>query len=59
MRAFPIGWRPKPSELIAIKRATIELGITRTQLLRTATAEWLQEQQRQGVLSKGTAAAFN
>jgi hypothetical protein len=56
--AAPIGFRPKPAEARAIKRAQIELGINRSTLLRCALRDWLANAQREGVLSAGTAAAF-
>ena len=56
--AFPIGFRPKPEEARAIKRAQIELGINRSTLLRIALRDWLENAQRRGVLSAGTATAF-
>jgi len=59
MALAPIGWRPTPSETVAIRRAVVELNVNRSTLLRTAVNEWLQDQQRRGVLSKGTATAFN
>lgn len=55
---FPIGFRPKPSEARAIRRAMEELGINRSLLIRTALRDWLSDQQKKGTLSTGTASAF-
>jgi hypothetical protein len=54
----PIGFRPRPAEALAIKRAQLELGINRTTLFRTAVRDWLANEQRKGVLTTGTASAF-
>jgi hypothetical protein len=54
----PIGFRPSDHELIALRRAQRDLGVSRTELLRAAVGEWLENQQQRGCISKGTAAAF-
>ena len=54
----PIGFRPRPAEARAFERAQLELGINRTTLVRTAVRDWLANEQRKGVLTTGTASAF-
>jgi hypothetical protein len=55
----PIGFRPSDAELIALRRAQYDLGVNRTQLLRAAVAEWLENQQKRGCISKGTSFAWS
>ena len=49
--AYPVGFRPTPSENLAIARAMRELGINRSVLLRSALRDWLDTLHRQGVVS--------
>ena len=49
--AFPVGFRPTPSENLAIARAMKELRINRSTILRTALRDWLDTLHRQGVVS--------
>jgi hypothetical protein len=55
----PVGFRPRPDEIRAIKRAQLELGIDRSTLLRTALRDLIDRETSKGTLSRaGTAAAF-
>jgi hypothetical protein len=49
--AYPVGFRPTPSENLAIARAMKELRINRSTLLRSALRDWLVSLHRQGVVS--------
>lgn len=58
MAHCPVGFRPTTSELVALRRAQEDLGISRSRLIRCAVSEWLYSQQQRGCISKGTAGAF-
>jgi hypothetical protein len=49
--AFPIGFRPSPSENQAIAKAMRELQCDRSTILRTALHSWLDSLHRQGIVS--------
>ena len=49
--SYPIGFRPTPSENLAIARSMKELRINRSTLLRSALRDWLDTLHRQGVVS--------
>ena len=49
--AYPIGFRPSPSENQAIAKAMRELECNRSTLLRSALHHWLDSLHRQGVVS--------